>query len=49
MTYTLEPGQARVYRPGDIHSPKRESSTRLIRIEGLNMDTVARDAFEAVE
>ena len=45
-TYTLEPGDAWVYRKGDIHSPKRENSTKLIRIEGVNMDTVTRHKFE---
>ena len=48
-TYTLEPGQAKVYRKGDIHSPKRNDSTRLIRIEGKNMDGVKRHWYEAAE
>ena len=48
-TYSLEPGQSRVYRKGDIHSPKRNGPTKLIRIEGRNMDTVERDWYEAVE
>ena len=47
-TYTLSPGMARAYNIGDLHSPKRDDTTRLIRIEGLNMDTVKRDKFEAV-
>ena len=45
-TYTLNPGDARVYQKGDIHSPKRETATKLIRVEGINMDTVTRDTFE---
>lgn len=48
-TYTLEPGDARVYQKGDVHSPKRESSTKLIRIEGINMDNLKRNTFEVVE
>jgi hypothetical protein len=48
-TYTLKPGQARVYQKGDIHSPKRNDSTRLIRIEGKNMDGVKRHWYEAAE
>ena len=48
-TYSLEPGQSRVYRKGDIHSPKRNGPTKLIRIEGRNMDTVERDWYEAAE
>ena len=48
-TYYLEPGQSRVYRKGDIHSPKWNGPTKLIRIEGRNMDTVERDWYEAAE
>jgi hypothetical protein len=48
-TYTLKPGMACLYNEGQLHSPRRESSTRLIRIEGLNMDTVKRLRYEAVE
>ncbi|NQU60917.1 MAG: hypothetical protein HQ512_07280 [Rhodospirillales bacterium] len=48
QTYTLEPGDARVYQQGDIHSPSRKSSTKLIRIEGQNMDNVTRDKFDVV-
>ncbi len=47
-TYTLHPGDARVYQKGDIHSPRRKSATKLIRIEGVNMDTVTRGTFEVV-
>jgi predicted metal-dependent enzyme (double-stranded beta helix superfamily) len=47
-TYTLKPGMAYVYNEGDLHSPRREDATRLIRIEGLNMDTVRRLRYEAV-
>jgi predicted metal-dependent enzyme (double-stranded beta helix superfamily) len=47
-TYTLAPGMAYVYNEGDLHSPRRQSATRLIRIEGLNMDTVRRLRYEAV-
>ncbi len=44
--YTLKPGMAYVYNEGDLHSPRREGSTRLIRIEGTNMDKVKRLAYE---
>lgn len=47
-TYKLTPGVAHVYNEGDLHSPKRVSSTRLIRIEGVNMETVKRHKFVAV-
>jgi hypothetical protein len=29
-----------------LHSPRRESETRLIRIEGLDLTKVKRDKFE---
>jgi len=46
--YTLTPGMAYLYNEGDLHSPSRAGSTRLIRIEGKNMDKVKRLKFEAV-
>jgi len=45
-TYALTPGKAHVYNEGDVHSPKRESETRLIRIEGIDLTKVKRDKFE---
>lgn len=47
-TYALKPGMACLYNEGQLHSPRRESSTRLIRIEGMNMDRVKRLRYEAV-
>lgn len=47
-TYKLTPGVAHVYNEGDLHSPKRISSTQLIRIEGVNMETVKRHKFVPV-
>ena len=44
--YTLKPGMAYVYNEGEIHSPRREGATKLIRIEGRNMDRVKRLAYE---
>jgi len=44
-SYTLEPGMAHVYNEGDLHSPRREGPTQLIRIEGMNMDKVRRLAY----
>lgn len=44
--YTLKPGMAHVYNEGDLHSPRRAGSTKLIRIEGTNMDKVKRFAYE---
>jgi predicted metal-dependent enzyme (double-stranded beta helix superfamily) len=45
-SYPLKPGDAHVYNEGDVHSPRREGPTKLIRIEGRNMDRVKRLAFE---
>lgn len=47
-TYKLTPGVAHLYNEGDLHSPKREHSTRLIRIEGKNMETVRRLKFQEI-
>jgi hypothetical protein len=44
--YKLTPGMAYVYNEGDLHAPKREGPTRLLRIEGLNMDKVKRLPYE---
>jgi predicted metal-dependent enzyme (double-stranded beta helix superfamily) len=47
-TYKLMPGAAYLYNEGDLHSPRRRGPTRLIRIEGTNMDRIKRLKFEAV-
>ncbi len=46
--YKLTPGVAHVYNEGDLHSPSRAGPTRLIRIEGTNMEKVKRFKFEPV-
>ena len=45
-TYTLTPGMAYLYGEGALHSPRRESDTRLIRIEGMDLTKIRRDKFE---
>ena len=45
-SYTLSPGVAHVYNEGDVHSPRRDGPTKLIRVEGTNMDRVKRFSFE---
>jgi predicted metal-dependent enzyme (double-stranded beta helix superfamily) len=45
--YSLTPGVAHVYNEGDLHSPSRKGPTRLIRIEGTNMEKVKRMKYEA--
>lgn len=47
-TYKLTPGMAYLYNEGDLHSPRRDGPTRLIRLEGTNMDKVKRLRFEMV-
>ena len=47
-TYALTPGKACLYNEGQLHSPRREGATRLIRIEGMNMDGVKRLRYEPV-
>ncbi len=46
--YVMKPGDAYLYDIGVLHSPERKASTRLMRIEGLNMDKVKRLPYEAV-
>ena len=47
-TYELTPGVAHLYNEGDLHSPKRDASTKLIRIEGTDMTKVQRLKFVPV-
>jgi hypothetical protein len=46
--YSLKPGDAYLYEPGILHSPRRDGPTRLLRIEGLNMDRIKRQPYELV-
>lgn len=46
--YTLRPGDVRVYNEGDIHAPSRSGPTRLVRIEGVNLEKVARGSYQAL-
>ncbi len=46
--YTLTPGMAYLYNEGDLHSPRREGPTKLIRIEGKNMEKIQRFPYERV-
>ena len=47
-TYMLKTGMAHLYNEGDLHSPRREAATKLIRIEGKNMEKVRRLAYQAI-
>lgn len=46
--YTLTPGRAHVYNEGDLHAPSRSGPTRLVRLEGTNLEGVVRTKYEAV-
>lgn len=46
-SYRLTRGDAHFYDVGDVHSPKREAPTRLIRLEGANLDRVERSNIKA--
>ena len=46
--YALKPGMAHIYNEGDVHSPKRVTTTGLIRIEGKNTQKMKRLAYQAV-
>ncbi|MBC5766046.1 hypothetical protein [Ramlibacter albus] len=44
-TYAMRPGDVHVYNEGAIHAPSRSGPTRLIRVEGVNMETVRRGSY----
>jgi hypothetical protein len=46
--YVMQPGDAYLYDIGVLHSPERKGATRLLRIEGINMEKVKRRPYEAV-
>ena len=45
--YVLEPGDAHYYAVGAVHSPKRDAPTKLLRIEGANLDNIQRSKIKA--
>ncbi len=47
-SYRLAPGDAHIYEVGNIHAPRRDAPTKLIRIEGQNTDNLVRTPIEAV-
>jgi len=46
-TYVLQPGDAHFYDVGVVHSPRREGLTKLVRIEGANLDQIKRSNIKA--
>jgi len=47
--YSLKPGDAHFYDIGVLHSPERKGPTKLIRIEGQNMERVKRAKFVVIQ
>ena len=45
--YVMTQGAAYLYNEGDLHSPSRVDTTRLIRVEGAGINSVPRDKYEA--
>jgi predicted metal-dependent enzyme (double-stranded beta helix superfamily) len=45
--YEMNPGDVKFYDVGVVHSPRREQPTKLIRIEGANLDRVVRSKIKA--
>jgi hypothetical protein len=45
--YTLKPGMAHLYNEGDLHSPRRDGATKLLRIEGKNLEKLRRFGYRA--
>ena len=41
-SYLMKPGDSHLYDVGAVHSPKRDTLTKLVRIEGANLDRVKR-------
>jgi hypothetical protein len=50
MGFTFGSTHPTRYNEGDVHSPRRESDTRLIRIEGVDLTKVpGRPKYEIAE
>ncbi len=45
--YELKRGDCHFYDVGNVHSPRRVASTKLIRVEGKNLDHVKRSHIKA--
>ncbi len=46
-SYVMKPGDSHLYDVGMVHSPKRDGLTKLVRIEGKNLDRVKRSNIKA--
>ena len=45
--YVMQPGDAHFYDVGVVHSPKTAGLTRLVRVEGANLDHIKRSNIKA--
>ena len=45
--YVMRPGDSHFYDVGVVHSPKRDGLTKLVRIEGENLDRIKRSNIKA--
>jgi hypothetical protein len=45
--YALDPGDCHFYDVGAVHSPRWDGGTRLIRVEGKNLDHIKRSNIKA--
>ena len=46
-SYVMKPGDSHLYDVGAVHSPKRDGLTKLVRIEGKNLDRIKRSNIKA--
>ena len=46
-SYEMRPGDCHVYDTGDVHSPRMSPATKLVRIEGGNLDHIQRSNIKA--
>ena len=49
VSYVMKPGDAHFYDVGVVHSPKRDGLTKLVRIEGSNLDRIKRSNIKPAE
>jgi hypothetical protein len=48
-SYVMKPGDSHLYDVGAVHSPNRRGVTKLVRIEGENLDHVKRSNIKAAQ
>jgi len=48
-TYVMKPGDSHLYEVGAVHSPKRDTLTKLVRIEGSSLDRIKRSNIKVAQ